>query len=69
MATGLGMTPEEWAELRTKVDDSFWVMRAIGTSYMLSTYAVPDICCLGYPPLPGDHDGISCGAHRCHFLA
>ncbi|EIW59491.1 Clavaminate synthase-like protein [Trametes versicolor FP-101664 SS1] len=47
MATGLGMTPEEWAELRTKVDDSFWVMRAIG-----------------YPPLPGDHDGISCGAHR-----
>ena len=30
MATGLGMTPEEWAELRSKVDDSFWVMRIIG---------------------------------------
>ena len=30
MATGLGMTSEEWAELRSKVDDSFWVMRIIG---------------------------------------
>ncbi|OBZ71720.1 hypothetical protein A0H81_08331 [Grifola frondosa] len=30
MAAGLGMTPEEWSELRTQVDDSFWVMRAIG---------------------------------------
>lgn len=66
MATGLGMTPEEWAELRTKVDDSFWVMRAIGAFYMLLISTVPDICCSGYPPLPGDHDGISCGAHRCH---
>ena len=32
MAVGLGMTPDEWAELRSKVDDSFWVMRIIGTS-------------------------------------
>lgn len=30
MAVGLGMTPDEWQELRTEVDDSFWVMRAIG---------------------------------------
>lgn len=28
---GLGMTPDEWQELRSKVDDSFWVMRVIGT--------------------------------------
>ncbi|TBU62337.1 Clavaminate synthase-like protein [Dichomitus squalens] len=47
MATGLGVTPEEWAELQSKVDDSFWVMRIIG-----------------YPPLPNDHDGFSCGAHK-----
>ncbi|KAJ3513036.1 hypothetical protein NLJ89_g3174 [Agrocybe chaxingu] len=44
MSAGLGMTHEEWAELRNQVDDSFWVMR--------------------YPPLPDDHDGISCGAHK-----
>ncbi|KAJ7212124.1 Clavaminate synthase-like protein [Mycena pura] len=47
MAIGLGMTPDEWQELRSQVDDSFWVMRAIG-----------------YPPLPDDHDGFSCGAHK-----
>ncbi|KAF7365225.1 Oxoglutarate 3-dioxygenase [Mycena venus] len=47
MALGLGMTPEEWLELRSQVDDSFWVMRAIG-----------------YPPLPNDSDGFSCGAHK-----
>ncbi|PPQ66258.1 hypothetical protein CVT24_007276 [Panaeolus cyanescens] len=47
MAVGLGLTPSEWATLRSQVDDSFWVMRVIG-----------------YPPLPKDHDGISCGAHK-----
>jgi len=47
MADGLGMSPEEWEELRKQVDDSFWVMRVIG-----------------YPPLPNDHDGFSCGAHK-----
>ncbi|KIJ64438.1 hypothetical protein HYDPIDRAFT_90521 [Hydnomerulius pinastri MD-312] len=30
MAYGLGMTAEEWNELRSQVDDSFWVMRIIG---------------------------------------
>lgn len=30
MATGLGMTSDEWNALRKDVDDSFWVMRAIG---------------------------------------
>ncbi|KAG5645466.1 hypothetical protein DXG03_006011 [Asterophora parasitica] len=47
MAQGLGMTPEEWRDLRAQVDDSFWVLRAIG-----------------YPPLPNDDDGFSCGAHK-----
>ncbi|KAI0785258.1 Clavaminate synthase-like protein [Abortiporus biennis] len=47
MAAGLGMTHEEWADLRSQVDDSFWVMRIIG-----------------YPPLPNDHDGFSCGSHK-----
>ena len=30
MAAGLGMTPEEWDELKGNIDDSFWVMRIIG---------------------------------------
>ncbi|KAF8908967.1 hypothetical protein CPB84DRAFT_1813218 [Gymnopilus junonius] len=47
MSIGLGMTREEWQDLRGQVDDSFWVMRIIG-----------------YPPLPNDHDGFSCGAHN-----
>ncbi|EJC98113.1 Clavaminate synthase-like protein [Fomitiporia mediterranea MF3/22] len=47
MSVGLGMTPEEWEQLKSKVDNSFWVMRAIG-----------------YPPLPNDYDGYSCGAHN-----
>lgn len=47
MAMGLGMTDAEWEDLRSQVDDSFWVMRIIG-----------------YPPLPNDDDGFSCGAHK-----
>lgn len=35
MAVGLGMSPKEWEELRGQVDDSFWVMRVIG-SYQVS---------------------------------
>ena len=31
MAIGLGVTPEEWEELKGNVDDSFWVMRVIGS--------------------------------------
>ncbi len=30
MATGLGMTDAEWEDLKSQVDDSFWVMRIIG---------------------------------------
>ena len=30
MAAGLGMTPEEWEDLKSQVNDSFWVMRVIG---------------------------------------
>jgi isopenicillin N synthase-like dioxygenase len=47
MAVGLGMTPDEWQELKASVDESFWVMRIIG-----------------YPPLPNNYDGFSCGAHK-----
>ena len=31
MAAGLGMTSEEWEELKGNVDDSFWVLRIIGS--------------------------------------
>jgi len=37
MAEGLGMTKEEWRELRNQVDDSFWVMRVIGKFCTLSS--------------------------------
>ncbi|KAH9049912.1 Clavaminate synthase-like protein [Lactarius hengduanensis] len=47
MPMGLGMTDAEWEDLRSQVDDSFWVLRIIG-----------------YPPLPNDDDGFSCGAHK-----
>ncbi|KZT34373.1 Clavaminate synthase-like protein [Sistotremastrum suecicum HHB10207 ss-3] len=30
MSVGLGMTREEWKQLRSQVDHSFWVMRVIG---------------------------------------
>ena len=33
MSVGLGMTREEWQELRSQVDDSFWVMRIIGMEF------------------------------------
>lgn len=31
MCDGLGMTPLEWEGMRAMVNDSFWVMRVIGT--------------------------------------
>ena len=31
MAAGLGVTSEEWEELKGNVDDSFWVLRIIGS--------------------------------------
>jgi len=63
MAQGLGTS---WPVLASKVDHSFWVMRTIGLSSslgnVLNTYA--EVHNTGYPPLPADHNGISCGAHR-----
>ncbi len=65
MALGLGMTPDEWQQLRGQVDDSFWVMRIIGLLYDLLSLTEELMFVLpGYPPLPSDHDGFSCGAHR-----
>ncbi len=63
MATGLGMTDPEWEDLKSQVDDSFWVMRIIGVLAML-LFRVPHFERLGYPPLPNNDDGISCGAHK-----
>jgi hypothetical protein len=31
MAVGLGVTSEEWEELKGNIDDSFWVLRVIGS--------------------------------------
>ena len=66
MAIGLGATPEEWEELKGCVDDSFWVMRIIGSLNPPPFVVVVKRCMTGsgYPPLPDDHDGFSCGAHR-----
>lgn len=41
MALGLGMTTEEWLDLRGQVDDSFWVMRAIGLFILLVLRCTP----------------------------
>lgn len=70
MAIGLGMTPEEWTELKSKVDDSFWVMRIIGSSACMRIMvdSIGSYLDLGYPPLPNDYDGFSCGAHRCDAI-
>lgn len=64
MAVGLGMTPEECEDLKSQVNDSFWVMRIIGM--LLTTNIVHQrlIPCSGYPPLPNDFEGFSCGAHK-----
>lgn len=32
MADGLGVTPEEWKDLKEKIEESFWVLRIIGSS-------------------------------------
>ena len=40
MAVGLGVTPEEWEELKGNVDDSFWVMRIIGSWIFLFVPAI-----------------------------
>lgn len=68
MADGLGMNAEEWQELRSMVEDSFWVMRVIGmcnvghSQRILLTRA--HYRRSGYPPLPEGAEGVSCGAHK-----
>ena len=63
MAMGLGMTDAEWEGLKSQVDDSFWVMRMIGLLAVLF-YTFSHLGRSGYPPLPNDDDGFSCGAHK-----
>ena len=61
------MTADEWEELRSQVDDSFWVMRVIG---LLAVAFIRNGCVssyAGYPPLPNDYDGFSCGEHKSVF--
>ena len=60
---GLGMTDAEWEDLKSQVDDSFWVMRVIGL-LAVPLCPLPHLGGTGYPPLPDDDDGFSCGAHR-----
>lgn len=63
MAVGLGLSVEERQDLLSQVNDSFWVMRVIGECPTLPRS--PNLLNgLGYPPLPDDHDGVSCGAHK-----
>ena len=63
MAMGLGMTEAEWEDLKSQVDDSFWVMRIIGLlAVLLCTLSHLEMP--GYPPLPNDDNVLSCGAHK-----
>ncbi|KAL0961069.1 hypothetical protein HGRIS_006053 [Hohenbuehelia grisea] len=48
MALGLGMSTQEWQELLRGQVDDSFWVMRI----------------IGYPPLPTDHDGFSCGAHK-----
>ena len=61
---GLGMTNDEWEDLKAQVDDSFWVLRIIGPLCYTTLSRVLNLRLLGYPPLPNDDDGFSCGAHK-----
>lgn len=51
MALGLGMTDEEWKDLKAQVDDSFWVMRVIGPCSLLysSRHSPSHQATLNYP--------------------
>ena len=63
MAMGLGMTDVEWEDLKSQVDDSFWVLRIIGLlAILLCTPSHLERS--GYPPLPDGDEGFSCGAHK-----
>lgn len=65
---GLGMTDAEWEDLKAKVDDSFWVMRIIGLSAVLRCSIYVLTWRSGYPPLPNDDNGFSCGAHKLGYI-
>lgn len=58
------MTNKEWEELKGKVDDSFWVMRIIGEGINSGINGLYSEIIIGYPPLPNNYDGYSCGAHK-----
>lgn len=36
------MTSEEWEDLKSQVDDSFWVMRIIGQSQCITPYILSE---------------------------
>lgn len=50
--------------LLKKVDDSFWIIRVIGSWFFCAYRLQVILGSSGYPPLPNDHDGFSCGAHK-----
>ena len=63
MAVGLGMTDAEWEGLKALVDNSFWMLRMIGwLAVVTRLHFLTQM--VGYPPLPNDDDGFSCGAHK-----
>jgi hypothetical protein len=61
---GLGMTDAEWEDLKAQVDDSFWVLRIIGLFCLYQSTPNFRTLNVGYPPLPNDDQGFSCGAHK-----
>lgn len=69
-ALGLGMDleGEEWKQMEEMTAESFWVMRSV---FSFSPFAPSLILqchrCIGYPSLPADAPGVSCGAHKGPF--
>ena len=49
---GLGMTDAEWEDLKSQVDDSFWVMRIIGLLAVLLCCPLPHLEGQGIHPSP-----------------
>lgn len=69
LATGVGLNMDvaELDNLLSLVDESFWVMRykvVVANGLVLPNLTPGLNRCIGYPPLPDSHDGVSCGAHK-----
>jgi isopenicillin N synthase-like dioxygenase len=77
-AVGLKLDDKQWRELESKVQNSFWYARVLHHRLLISLYLLGFwkhghsrkrvMRCIGYPRMPADHDGVSCGEHKGQAL-